>query len=91
MAKNQFLNWEKVKNCQKCNFTKKKDLFDIFKFSGFFLHCIENFYFDLVDFTSSLPEIEELKIDLALELPEMQFHEDFFYLIDFTSFLPGLF
>ena len=23
MAKYQFLNWEKVKNCQKCNFTKK--------------------------------------------------------------------
>ena len=23
MAKNQFLNWEKVWNCQKCNFTKK--------------------------------------------------------------------
>ena len=24
MAKNQFFNWEKVKNCQKCNFTEKK-------------------------------------------------------------------
>ena len=24
LAKNQFLNWEKVKNCQKCYFTKKK-------------------------------------------------------------------
>ena len=24
MAKNQFLNWEKVSNCQKCNFTGKK-------------------------------------------------------------------
>ena len=23
MAKNQFLNWEKVLNCHKCNFTKK--------------------------------------------------------------------
>ena len=23
IAKNQFLNWEKVLNCQKCNFTKK--------------------------------------------------------------------
>ena len=43
MAKNQFLNWEKVKNCQKCNFMKKNfwliwfDEFfclDFFKFSG---------------------------------------------------------
>ena len=42
-AKNHFLNWEKVSNCQKCNFTKIffwfiwiHDFFglDFFKFSG---------------------------------------------------------
>ena len=33
MAKNQFLNWEKLKNCQKCNFTKKN--FDLFDFTNF--------------------------------------------------------
>ena len=43
LAKKQFLNWEKGKNCQKCNFTKKFFWFisfheffclDFFKFSG---------------------------------------------------------
>ena len=37
MAKNQFFNWEKAQNCQKCNFTKKNfDLFDLFDFMSFF-------------------------------------------------------
>ena len=35
MAKNQFLNWEKVYKCQKCNFTKKK-LNQVFNFTSFF-------------------------------------------------------
>ena len=37
MAKNQFLKWE---NCQKCNFTKKNNLFD---FVSFF--CLDFFNF----------------------------------------------
>ena len=40
MAKNQFLNWEKVLNCQKCNFTKTK--IDLFGFASFFF-CL-NFF-----------------------------------------------
>ena len=41
MAKNQFLKWEKVYNCQKCNFTKK--LFDLFDFTSFLAWTFLNF------------------------------------------------
>ena len=34
MTKNQFLNWGKVQNCQKYNFTKKKS--ELFDFTRFF-------------------------------------------------------
>ena len=42
MAKNQFLNW---KNCQKCNFTKKIDLFDFtcFFLSGVFFNFLAHY------------------------------------------------
>ena len=41
MAKNQFLNWKNVQNCQKCNFTKK--IFDLFDFTSFFAWTFLNF------------------------------------------------
>ena len=42
MAKNQFLNWGKVQNCQKCNFTKKFFL-DLFVFTSLFAWTLLNF------------------------------------------------